>query len=637
MFLPAQHMLQSLGSFKRWTLRGVQLAIFLTAGLLAFLLRFEFAVPSQHWQHLSAGLCVWVLAKVVVFSLFRLDRGWWRYASMNDFLRLALANALASTLGCLALLLFGPNGFPRSLYILDFLLCFLMTAGIRMAVRMAFEFSRLQSPGAASRTLIYGAGDAGISLLREIRQNPALAYDVVGFIDDSPAKAGTLIQGVRIFGEGAQLPALVETHAIQMVLIALPSATGAEMIGILKHCHAAGVAYKTVPGLAEVIESGGLASQIRSVAVEDLLGRNPIHLDESGIRAKIENKVVAVTGAAGSIGSELCRQIARFSPAAIVAYECAETPMFYLERQMREKFPHIPFHPEMGDIRNRQRLDDVLGQYRPSILYHAAAYKHVPMMEAHPFEAIENNVLGTWNVALAAAAHGVADFVMISSDKAVRPTNVMGATKRVAELLINSLQGSGPGFVSVRFGNVLGSNGSVIPIFKQQIAARQPITVTHPEMRRYFMTIPEACQLVLQASTMGKGGEIFVLDMGEPVKIVDLAASLILLSGLRPEVDIKIQFTGMRPGEKLYEELAHMEEECRPTFHEKIQIYASNNHPDDSVLERIENLRTLSAARDLAGLILQMKDLVPDYNPSSNILRRLVRPEAPTPSKTAVA
>ena len=333
---------------------------------------------------------------------------------------------------------------------------------------------------------------------------------------------------------------------------------------------------------------------------------------------------MAVTGAAGSIGSELCRQIARFQPAAIVAYDCAETALFYIDREMSESFPGLKFRPEIGDIRNLQRLNEVFAKYRPSILYHAAAYKHVPMMEAHVFEAVENNVIGTWNVAIAAAENGIADFVMISSDKAVRPTSVMGVTKRVAELLIHALQNGRTKYVSVRFGNVLGSNGSVIPLFKQQIAARKPVTVTHPDMRRYFMTIPEAAQLVIQASTMGNGGEIFVLDMGQPVRILDLANNLILLSGLRPGEDVKIVFTGIRPGEKLYEELAHLDEEMQPTFHQKIKNFATHSLPAHGALERIEKLRSLCTERKLSDIVLELKDLVIDYNPSAHLLRQMM-------------
>jgi FlaA1/EpsC-like NDP-sugar epimerase len=400
------------------------------------------------------------------------------------------------------------------------------------------------------------------------------------------------------------------------------------MTAVLKQCHAAGVSYKTVPGLAEVIEGNGLAGQIRDVAVEDLLGRNPVHLEEKQIRGALQGKVVLVTGAAGSIGSELCRQIARFQPAGIVGFEIAESPLFEIDREMRQAFPEIPFYPEIGSIQNRARLDEVFGQYAPSVAYHAAAYKHVPMMEAHVFEAIENNVFGTYNVAASAAAHGVEDFVMISSDKAVRPTNVMGATKRVAELLLLGMQNGSTKYVAVRFGNVLGSNGSVIPIFKKQIAAGGPVTVTHPEMRRFFMTIPEACQLVLQAAVMGEGGQICVLDMGEPVKIVDLARNLILLSGLRPDDDIKIEFSGMRPGEKLYEELSSLTEDTVPTAHEKIRIFTGNGMPDGDMVTWIGYLREICQARETGRLVVALKEIVLDYSPSTHLLKRVIETRA---------
>ena len=604
-------------------MRVTQFAIFAVAGVLAFILRFDFTVPPQYRPHLLAAFCVFVPAKVLAFHFFKLDRGWWRYVSIRDVTRVAAASFAGSALGCLGLLWFAPEGFPRSIYFLDFLLCFGMTAGARMAVRMVFELSRLPNLGTKKRTLICGAGDAGVTLLREIHQNPALSYQIVGFIDDDPAKAGRFIHGTKVLGNGAAMPSLVASQAIETVLIALPSATGAQMTKVLNHCHEAGVSYKTVPGLAEVIEGNGLATQIRDVAVEDLLGRTPVRLEHDRISAKLTGNTVLVTGAAGSIGSELCRQIARFNPRAIVGFEIAETALFHLDREMRQSFPNVPFYPEIGSIQNKQRLAEVLEQYRPSILYHAAAYKHVPMMEAHVFEAVENNVFGTWNVALAAAHHGVDHFVMISSDKAVRPTNIMGATKRVAELLILELQNGGTGFVSVRFGNVLGSNGSVIPIFKQQIATGGPVTVTHPEMRRYFMTIPEASQLVLQASAMGHGGEIFVLDMGAPVKIVDLARNLILLSGLRPDEDVKIEFTGVRPGEKLYEELNSMEEDTLPTPYEKIKIFTGNGLPSAGMEPYLDAFRDICQRRDVPRLVLTLKDLIPDYNPSADLLRRV--------------
>jgi FlaA1/EpsC-like NDP-sugar epimerase len=608
----------------RWVIRTVQLAIFAAAAVLAFLLRFDLTVPARFRPHLLAAICVFVPAKIFAFYFFKMDRGWWRYASIRDVARLAAANLAGSVLGGLAILWFAPQGFPRSIYFLDFMLCFGMTAGVRLAVRLAFEFSRLPNLRARKRTLIYGAGDAGVALLREIQQNPALSYEIVGFIDDAPAKVGNFIHRVRVLGNGAVLSYIVASQSIETVLIAMPSATGAQMTDILRHCHQAGVSYKTIPGLAEVIEGNGLAAQIRDVAVEDLLGRNPVNLEENRICAALQGKVVLVTGAAGSIGSELCRQIARFHPAGIVGFDIAESPLFDIDREMCQAFPQVAFYPEIGSIQNRTRLDEVLSHHGPSVIYHAAAYKHVPLMEAHIFEAMENNVFGTYNVAVAAAEHGVEDFVMISSDKAVRPTNVMGATKRIAELLLLGLQNGWTKYVAVRFGNVLGSNGSVIPIFKKQIAAGGPVTVTHPDMRRFFMTIPEACQLVLQAAVIAEGGQICVLDMGEPVKIVDLARNLILLSGLKPDEDIKIEFTGMRPGEKLYEELSTLLEDTAPTAHEKIRIYAGNGMPEGDVEMWLLCLREACETRDAGRLVVALKEIVLDYSPSTHLLKRVI-------------
>jgi FlaA1/EpsC-like NDP-sugar epimerase len=378
-----------------------------------------------------------------------------------------------------------------------------------------------------------------------------------------------------------------------------------------------------VPGLADIIHGTELGKQIRDVAVEDLLGRRPVLLDEERIRERIEGKTIMVTGAAGSIGSEICRQIARFNPLALIGFDEAETPLFQLDRELSNKFPRLTFFPELGNITRPGNVHQSMERFRPSIVYHAAAYKHVPMMERHVFAAVENNIFGTWNVASAAIDHGVEDFVMISSDKAVRPTSMMGATKRISELVINALQKqSSTRFIAVRFGNVLGSNGSVVPIFKEQIAAGGPVTITHPEMRRYFMTIPEATQLVLQAFSIGKGGEVFVLDMGEPVRIVDLARNLVLLSGLRPDRDIKFEFTGLRPGEKLFEELNLQNEQFMPTAHAKILSYLSPFSVDLKVMHvALEELRQISERKDVARLVLYLKELIPDYNPGSPMLR----------------
>jgi len=601
-----------------------QTAAFALAGVAAFLLRFDLSIPEVHLKHLAFGLSVWLVAKSIVFRVAALDRGWWRYVSVVDLVRIGLGNFAGSALAYVVIRTLGPAGFPRSIYLLDLILCFLATSGLRLAARIAAEAcERGRTDAAARRTLIYGAGAAGVVLLREIRQNAALPYRVAGFLDDDRAKQGLRVLGERVYA-ATDLEAVVKRLAIEMVLIAIPSAAGPQMTRILRMCQEAGVAYKTVPGLEEVIEGNGLARQIRDVAVEDLLGRSPVRLEEDKMRATLEGKAVLVTGAAGSIGAELCRQMARYKPAGIVGFEIAESPLFEIDREMRQSFPGVPFFAEIGSIQNRARLDEVMRQYRPSVIYHAAAYKHVPLMEAHVFEAVENNVFGTYNVAMAAAEHGVDDFVMISSDKAVRPTNIMGATKRLAELVVMALQNRRTKYVAVRFGNVLGSNGSVIPILKKQIATGGPVTVTHPEMTRYFMTIPEACQLVLQAAVMAKGGQIYVLEMGEPVKIVDLARNLILLTGMRPDQDIKIAFTGIRPGEKLYEELSTLLEDTVATPHEKVRILMSNGMPEGDMVIWLDQLREICQARDIGRLVVSLKEIVLDYSPSAHLLRRAI-------------
>jgi FlaA1/EpsC-like NDP-sugar epimerase len=612
----------------RWALVwAAQIGIFALSGVAAFLLRFDLSLPPAYRRHLVYALPIWILVKIVVFHAAKLDRGLWRYLSVGDLSRIAYGNLIASVVSCILINVIAPQGFPRSIYVLDLMVCFLATSGLRLLSRMMLEVAShaRTSEGAKKRTLIYGAGDAGITLLREIRNNPKLSYRVLGFLDDRPDKKGLRLAGAQVLGGGSEAESLVAKLNVEMILIAIPSATGSEMTRMLELCHKAGTECKTVPGLAEVIEGNALTGQIREVAVADLLGRTPVKLEENEIQSKLEGKVVLVTGAAGSIGSELCRQVARFRPAGIVGFEVAESPLFEIDREMRQTFPKVPFYPEIGSIQNRARLDDVLCQYRPSVVYHAAAYKHVPLMEAHVFEAIENNVFGTYNVAVAAAEHGVEDFVMISSDKAVRPTNVMGATKRIAELVLLGLQNGCTKYVAVRFGNVLGSNGSVIPIFKKQIAAGGPVTVTHPEMRRFFMTIPEASQLVLQASTIAEGGQICVLDMGQPVKIVDLARNLILLSGLKPGEDIKIEFTGMRPGEKLYEELCTLLEDTLPTRHEKIRIFVGGGMPERDIQGWLDSLYEICAARDTGRLVVALKEIVLDYSPSTHLLKRVIK------------
>ena len=626
-----QKLLLRNSAVRRIAIWATEITIFAASVAAAFLLRFDFSVPAAYLLYLPYALAVWLPVKFIVFRAAKLDRGLWRYVSATDLVRISAANLIASAIGYILIRLVAPPGFPRSLYVLDLLVCMSGTAGFRLAARLTANVSsRARSiAGVEKRTFIYGAGDAGVTLLTEIRNNPRLPYRVCGFIDDDPSKLDLYIAGVPVLGPGDKIKPLVARHKIAIILIAIPSSTGVEMTRMLELCHDAEVEFKTVPGFGEMVKERGLASQVREVAVEDLLGRTAVHLGEDLIRNTLEGKVVLVTGAAGSIGSELCRQIARFHPAGIVGFETAESSLFEVDGEMRNSFPLVPFYPEIGSIQNRGRLNDVFCQYRPTVVCHAAAYKHVPLMEAHPFEAVENNVFGTYNVAVAAARHGVEDFLLISSDKAIRPTNVMGATKRIAELILLALQNGGTRFVAVRFGNVLGSNGSVIPIFKKQIAAGGPVTVTHPDMRRYFMTIPEACQLVLQALAVGEGGQICVLDMGMPLKIVDLARNLILLSGLRPEEDISIEFTGIRPGEKLYEELSCRLENTVPTKHDKIRVFVGNGLPEEDLRSWLGSLREICEARDMGRLVVALKELVPDYSASIDLLKRIKGTEEP--------
>jgi FlaA1/EpsC-like NDP-sugar epimerase len=593
-------------------------------GACAFLLRFEFHIESRHIPHLLWAVGIWVVVKSIVFNTADLNRIWARHVSLPDVMGICLGNCAGSIAGGIIIAIVTPAGFPRSVYLIDFLLCLVVTIGVRVVTRVAHDKgSRGTRAREVKRAFIYGAGDAGVMLLREIRNNPSLGYSIRGFIDDSSRKVGMLVHRVPVLGRGCDLPALVRKHNVEDIIITIPSACGPEISRIFQYCHDAGVRCKTMPSVSDWMEGAGVAAQIRDVAVEDLLGRNPVELEQEQIRDRLQNRVVMVTGAAGSIGSELCRQIARFRPRAIVGFEIAETALFHLQQEMRARFPNVAFHGELGSIQNLARLRETMRAYGPSIVYHAAAYKHVPLMEDHVLEAVENNVFGTWNVATVAAEFGAEDFVMISSDKAVHPTSIMGTTKRIAEMVISSLQTPRTKFVSVRFGNVLGSNGSVVPIFKKQIAAGGPVTVTHPDMQRYFMTIPEAAQLVLQASTMGNGNEIFVLDMGQPVKIVDLAKNLILLSGFQPDKEIKIEFSGPRPGEKLYEEINSLNENTKDTYHAKIRIFVGNGVSEDFG-SRLDNLRYLCACRNVPALVVEMKEMVPDYNPGSHMLRYLV-------------
>jgi FlaA1/EpsC-like NDP-sugar epimerase len=596
-----------------------QIALLTLAYYFSFLLRFDFQLSGSFQAVFLQTLPIALGIKLLTFFYFRLFRGWWRYVGMSDLLDIIKA-ALTSSV-----LLFGVIyatrgliGYPRSVFIIDSLLTVMVIGGMRFAVRAYTESARLQM--AQVNALIVGAGRAGSAIARELKNNEALGYNLVGFVDDDPAKKGERINGIKVLGKTDDLPRIISEHDVSQILIAIPSASGRQMQRIISLCLECKVDFKTLPALGDIITGSVSVGLMRKVKVEDLLVRAPVQLDLAKIQRKFQQRVVMITGAGGSIGSELARQVARFDPQKLVLFERSENDLHKLDIEFAEKFPKLARVPIVGDILDVDRLQEAISTHRPTSVFHAAAYKHVPMMERNCFQAVTNNVFGTYNVALTARKFGVEDFVLISSDKAVHPCNIMGVTKRVAEILILGQQEQSTRFVSVRFGNVLGSNGSVVPLFEQQIANRKPITVTHPEVRRYFMTIPEAVQLVLQASTMGKGGEIFVLDMGEPVKIVDLARDLIKLSGLEPGRDIPIIFTGLRPGEKLFEELKFDAEGLKPTAHEKIRVLDGGAADTNQVNAWLDELAGVVAAKNVHGLVTKLKEIVPEYTPSPEIL-----------------
>lgn len=606
--------------YRRWIVTVLQVTIFGLSVSSAFILRFEFVIPADELRYLWLGLALAVLIKPACFWFFGCDRAGWRYFGVGDLTRLAVANIVASVLFAISAIVASAHAFPRSVYVVDFLICFFCTAGVRLAIRIYHESPGLTSKSGCRNILIYGAGAAGVMLLREIRSNPSLRLRVLGLLDDDPKKLGMELMGVRVVGRGRDAARMVDRYrrhsdTVHEIVIAMPSASGSAMNDALANCRAAGVPCKTIPGVSELLSGKVLSSQIRDVSVEDLLGRQQITLDESRVRSSIEGKSVMVSGGGGSIGSELCRQIASFHPSRLVIFERAESDLFRIHLELASRNGVTNIIPVIGDIREPGRVQQVIRKYEVNTIYHAAAYKHVPMMEAHVLEAVKNNVIGTYNLVQAASKAGVADFLMISSDKAVHPRSVMGLTKRVAEVIVTAVPSRPPvtKFVCVRFGNVLGSNGSVVPIFQQQIAAGGPVTVTHPKMKRYFMTIREAVQLVLQASTMGRASEIFLLDMGEPVLIVDLAKNMIRLSGHQPNGDIEIRYTGLRPGEKLFEELALEGENVVPTDHDKIRAFVGPRKPCAEILAWIEELQALVAVEDEPGVLSHMRQLVPEY------------------------
>ncbi len=566
-----------------------------------------------------------IVIKLIVFGLFKQYRGWWRYVGITDLFGIAGA-AWTSTLIIYVLYTAGLlNSFIRpfmeefanisqAVFLLDMFGTMFLVGGVRMLVRLYHEEFRTIEGVHAKRFLIIGAGDAGEGLLREILRMRVAEYEVIGFVDDDRAKQGMLIHGIPVLGRVDQLPEICEKKGIEEIAIAMPSVSRSQLRRVVQICEGTKIRFRTVPSITDIASGKLRVSQIRDVDINDLLGREVVELDVDHIKNFLADKVILVTGAGGSIGSEMCRQVCGFGPKLLLLVEQAENPLFLIDRELSHDYPDVEMKQIICDIADHCRVDKLFDRYRPEVVIHAAAHKHVPLMEMNPGESIKNNVRGTMNIANASDKYSSRNFVMISTDKAVNPTSIMGSSKRIAEMYIQDLnKTSETNFITVRFGNVLGSNGSVVPIFKKQIADGGPVTVTHPEMTRYFMTIPEASQLVLQAATMGKGGEIFLLDMGEPVKIVDLAKELITLSGFRPGEDIEIHFTGLRPGEKLFEELSIKGENMVPTDNPKIAVWKNIVMDRDQLRQKIDDLFNAADSLDRDEVLVKIKQLVPEY------------------------
>jgi FlaA1/EpsC-like NDP-sugar epimerase len=585
----------------------------------AFMIRFEFEIPADDYGVMINTLPILILARLASYHYFKLYAGGWRFVSMRDLVIISKAVFWGSIIFLVTMVFINRlQGYPRSILVVEAIFNFALTSGIRFLVRFAYESQLGTSSKVSKNAVIAGAGKAGVLVLNEIRTNGKMGIGVVGFVDDNPLKIGTEIQGVRVIGSTEDIPKLADQYDIDEVIIAIPSAGYKDIARINNIARSAQVNAKVMPSLGELIQKDGMVGRLKDVSFDALLGRQTIKFKREAdlhlMRQEIEGKAVLVTGAGGSIGSELCRQVATFDPRLLILLDRYENTLYELEIDLKRKFPNQPVLSVVGDILDSVKVNKILSENRVNLVYHAAAYKHVPLMEREPAGAVRNNVFGTLNVARLAVENHVDKFVLISTDKAVNPANIMGTTKRVAEKIIQGLSGNGGStkFIAVRFGNVIGSNGSVIPIFQRQIIEGGPVTITDPEATRYFMSISEAVQLVMTAGAMGTGGEIFLLDMGEPIKIVDIAKKLIDFSGLKPGKDIEIVSIGLRPGEKLHEELYWQGEGIVPTENKKITMLKPNGLYPDRLNGQLKELEELSHLSNVQGIYTLLREIVPE-------------------------
>jgi FlaA1/EpsC-like NDP-sugar epimerase len=609
--------------------------VFIVALFLSYQIRFEFSYAQIDIQQIYS-LLLWIVPmKFIIFLSIGLYRGMWRYTSVRDFWLLVQACFLATVLVMVIILTINRfEGYSRAVFIIDGFLTFLFAGGVRMFIR---SFCALRGNQMANtypsfninltKVLIIGAGDAGEKILREIMDNNTLHYQVAGFVDDDVEKQERSIHGIRVLGNVERLPEILKKESIQQILIAVPSANGDQIRRIVETCQKCNTSYKILPGIGDLIDGRVSVKLLRDISYEDLLGRSPVHLNIKGIRNYLDGKTILITGCGGSIGSELCRQVLKYQPRNLILLDSSESNLFNIQMEMQNENYCRHCNAILGLVQDEALMNDIFEKYKPEVVFHAAAYKHVPMLEKNPWQAVFNNIIGSRVVMEMAVKHHVDRFVLVSTDKAVRPTNVMGTSKRVTELIMQCQQGNGTRFMAVRFGNVVGSSGSVIPLFRRQIEQGGPVTVTHPEVNRFFMTIPEASQMILQAGTMGEGGEIFILRMGTPVKIADMARDLIRLSGKEPDVDIKIVYIGLREGEKLYEELITVGEDILPTNHEKVMVLSSNvllngaknqQEAQKYLYHELDELSKIAARHDAKGIKIKLKEIVPEYTPQEN-------------------